>query len=402
MSPRRNVSWRTSILPAGAALLATALLASPSTANASTVGNVWSAVKSPNVTTGTFATNSLLGVAAVSDTNVWAAGFENKTGFDPGGDFPLIEHWNGTAWSVSLTGTEHGELTAISTDSATDAWAVGNLSSSGTPLAEHWTGSAWTRVSMPTPAGAISTQIEGVTALSATNAWAVGTFSDNELNLPLIEHWDGVSWSVTADVPRQVSDSNDLHAITAVSATDIWAVGEFDQGGASPQGQLLMHWNGTTWSLAHPATIQAGESNAFPVAVTAVSSTDVWAVGGVGVTGQDGSNSQQPFAMHWNGSTWTEVATPAPATISAAYAFTGAAALSANDVWAVGLNAGNAFIEHWDGSTWSPAGTPALGTRGSSLEGIAKSGPTSLWTVGDNRPTSGLISQSLTLHTTKG
>jgi len=402
MSSRRFVDRRKSLLPASTAIIATALLMVPSAAHAATAGNIWTVVKSPNVTTGTFASNDLESVAAVSDTDVWAVGFESKTGFDPTGAFPLIEHWNGTAWSVSLTGTQNAMLTSVSADAANDAWAVGNVVNSRTLLAEHWNGSAWQAVPMPMPTDAISARIEGVTALSANNAWAVGTFSNNDLNLPLIEHWDGTRWSVTPNVPRQVSVSNDLHAITAVSAGDIWAVGEFDQGGTSPESQLLMHWNGTSWSLAKPAVLNAGQSNALPVAATAVSSNDVWAAGGVRVTGPDGSTSQQPFAMHWNGTRWAQVATPAPATISAAFAFSGIAAVSQNDVWGVGTNAGRAFIEHWDGSSWSTAGIPTLGASGNSLSAIVRSGTNSMWAVGENNPTTGLITKTLTLHTTNG
>src|SRR5262249_35746913 len=158
------------------------------------------------------------------DTDVWAVGFDNKTGADDSGDFPLIEHWNGTTWSVSLAGTQHAMLTSVSADSANDAWAVGNGLNNQSLVAEHWNGTAWPWASMPMPAGALSARIEGITALSATNAWAAGTFSTDTLNLPLIEHWDGTSWSVAPNVPREVSESNDLHAITAVSANDIWAV----------------------------------------------------------------------------------------------------------------------------------------------------------------------------------
>jgi hypothetical protein len=402
MSPRRYVGSRKFIFAASAAVITAGLLASPSAADAATIGNVWSVVNSPNVTTGLFATNALLGVAAGSDTDVWAVGFENKTGFDPGGDRPLIEHWNGTSWSVSLVGTQNAELTSVSTDSANDAWAVGNVESNQTLLAEHWNGSVWNAVPMPMPTGAISARVEGVTALSPGNAWAVGTFTTNELTLSLIEHWDGTRWSAVPDVPRQVSVANELRAITAISANDIWAVGQFDQGGVSPQAQLLLHWDGAGWSLSRSAVIAAGESNASPVAVTAASSTDVWAVGGADVTGRDGVTSQRPFAIHWNGVQWTEAATPAPATPSAAFAFTAVAALSRNDVWAVGLNAGNAVIEHWNGSGWGTAATPVLGADGSSLQGLTRSGTTSLWAVGDNRPRSGLISQTLTLRTTNG
>jgi hypothetical protein len=389
------------VFPASGAVIASALLALPSAASAATPGSVWSIVNSPNVTTGQFSSNVLKSVAAGSSTNVWAAGFSNTTLADPRTDAPLIEHWDGTAWTVSPTAAANAELTSISTDSANDAWAVGNVVSNRTVLSEHWNGTAWTQVSVPLPAGAISARLEGVTALSATNAWAVGTYSDNELNLPLIEHWDGTRWSVTANVPRQVSESNDLHGITAISPTDIWAVGQFDQGGTSPKSQLLMHFDGVSWSLSHPAQIAPGESNAFPVAVTANSSTDVWAVGGTGVTNADGVTSQQPFSMHWDGTQWSEVATETPAQISSGFSFFSVAAMSQNDVWAVGGNAGNGIIEHWNGSRWTTAGTPALGVA-SLLGGVAKSGASTLWAVGEHSPTTGLVEKSLTMRTTKG
>jgi hypothetical protein len=146
-------------IPAITATIAAALLVMPATADAATPGSVWSTVKSPNVTTGTFAGNVLSSVTAVSDTDVWAAGSVSKTNGDPAGDRPLIEHWNGTAWSVSLTGTQNARFTSIGADSATDAWAVGDVESNSTLMAEHWNGSAWSAVPMPSPGNAINARI---------------------------------------------------------------------------------------------------------------------------------------------------------------------------------------------------------------------------------------------------
>lgn len=407
MFPRRYSVWRMSILPIATTIIAVLLLL-PSTADAATSSNIWTVVKSPNVTTGTFANNTLLSVAALSDNNVWAVGFESQTGTSPDGDHPLIEHWDGSSWSISLAGTQTADLKSVSAVSANDVWTVGSIlvdSETDAPLAEHWNGQAWSVVPMPTPTGSVSTSVNAVAAISATNAWAVGTFTKQILNaspvnVPLIEHWDGSTWSVTPNVPEEETDFTTLTGITAISANDVWAVGQFDGG---TQVNLEMHWDGISWSL-HSALINtgAGESGGVAAAVSAVSSTDVWAVGGVDVLSQDGVSSQQPFAIHWNGSQWTEVATPQPKIPSAAFAFTAVSALTQNDVWAVGVNAGNAFIEHWDGSRWSTAGTPTLGAGGSTLFGIAKSGATSLWAVGGNNPQSGLTTNTLTLHTTKG
>ncbi|MFI5913323.1 hypothetical protein [Dactylosporangium sp. NPDC051541] len=389
---------RRSILPAAAAIVAAAAIAAPSAANAAGAGTVWSVVQSPNVTSGTFAHNELVSVSALSDTDVWAAGFSN-TSTSGHNDRPLIEHWNGTTWTVTPAGTANIMLRGISADAANDAWAVGESFDGRALLAEHWNGTAWSGVALPVPADSLRASIQGVTALSPTNAWAVGWYSNNSLNLPLIEHWDGTAWSVVPNVPRQVSESNFLHAITAVSADDIWAVGEYFQGGSAT---LLLHWNGTAWSVVKPAQLGTGEGNAFPVAVSAVASDDVWATGRRTRTGDDGVTNAEPYAIHWNGTQWTEVATPLPATPSAAFDFTGVAAVSANDVWTVGIDGSGAFAEHWDGTAWTRAGLPALSTAGSALFGVATSGPSSLWAVGESNPKNGLSTQTLTLHTTRG
>ena len=63
----------------------------------------------------------LTGVVDLSPTNAWAVGEGSTSG--------LIEHWNGTAWSaVTLPDPDFSPSTedAISADSASDIWVVGS------------------------------------------------------------------------------------------------------------------------------------------------------------------------------------------------------------------------------------------------------------------------------------
>ena len=62
------------------------------------------------------------------------------------------------------------------------------------PLIEHWDGTSWSVVSSPnlTQGGFLS----AVTAISTNNVWAVG--EDDNLSVDLVEHWDGTSWSVVS------------------------------------------------------------------------------------------------------------------------------------------------------------------------------------------------------------
>jgi hypothetical protein len=119
--------------------------------------------------------------------------------------------------------------------------------------------------------------------------------------------------------------------------------------------------------------------------VSATSATDVWAVGTTGST-----VDRSTFAVHWNGSAWTQVATPSPGTRESV--LNGVAGTSSTDVWAVGyyrdLPYGNrvkhSLILHWNGSAWSQVPSPdfAAGNQVTVLSAVAVSSPTDAWAVG--------------------
>src|SRR6266567_3297398 len=87
---------------------------------------------------------------------------------------------------------------------------------------------AWTVVSSPNP-GSVN-DLNGVAAVSASDVWAVGEFINaSNVNQTLIEHWNGHKWSVVPS-PNVGTHNNELFGVTAVSATDVWAVGFFNAG----------------------------------------------------------------------------------------------------------------------------------------------------------------------------
>ncbi len=128
--------------------------------------------------------NQLSGVYARSANDVWAVG-EYSSSSTPLAT--LILHWNGTKWAQVPSpnpGAPGNELNAVSADSATDAWAVGTILASGgvtDTLILHWNGTSWSQVSSPTPANSYL-NLAGVSAISASDAWAVGTYYNNTAN----------------------------------------------------------------------------------------------------------------------------------------------------------------------------------------------------------------------------
>src|SRR6266704_612243 len=181
---------------------------------------------------------------------------------------------------------------------------------------------AWSVVPSPSPGPSVN-DLNGVASVSANDVWAVGDFINaSGSKQTLIEHWDGTSWSVVASPNPSVS-MNVLQAVTAIATNDGWAVGWFDNAQNIPR-TLTLHWNGTNWSVVTSAT--SGTGSNFLFGVTAVSSSDVWAVGEF--------NNTSTLTEHWNGHTWRVVSSPNGGTRD--NVLNGVTAVSATDVWAVG------------------------------------------------------------------
>jgi len=103
----------------------------------SSSSGTWSVVPSPNGNG--IGGSALRAVAAVSASNVWAVG-----GGQVNASKILIEHWNGSLWSVvpspSLL-TLNNELFSVAAVSATDVWTVGTSNTFGQTLIAQWDGS---------------------------------------------------------------------------------------------------------------------------------------------------------------------------------------------------------------------------------------------------------------------
>jgi hypothetical protein len=237
--------------------------------------------------------------------------------------------------------------------SSTNAWAVGDIGTgpgdvaADSPLIEHWDGTSWSAqpFAVPTSGG----QFADVAATSAGNAWAVGhtgDTNDDTGQTTMIEHWNGSAWSGVSS-PNQTGKGNLLSGVTAISADDVWAVGHTltNSGLYEP---LVLNWNGSTWSLVTVPNPH-GDTNLW--SVSAAGAHDVWATGYTGECGHGGSRCST-VAMHRHGSSWTVTSTLNPSS-SFLNALLGVTVIGSDDVWAVGSNDwASTLIEHWDGSPW--------------------------------------------------
>jgi hypothetical protein len=345
----------------------------PSPAQAATT---WTVLSTPN--RGTIA-NELYGAAALSSTSAWAVGSWYDTNL--AAPRTMTQRWNGTSWSVvaSPNATNfYNELRDVDATSASNAWAVGYANGTSgvngaptTTLAMRWNGTAWSLVATPNP-GIQTRELYGVKAFSTTDVWAVGWYYDTGFaGEALAVHWNGTAFTQVA-TPNPGTGGNAFTGIAGSAANDVWAVGYYrntgDRGGLTHP--LAVHYNGSTWTeVAMPETT----AGAYLRGVTAVSANDVWAVGSK-------NGYSMPVAYHWNGTAWSEVPTAALSGGGGNNFFYGVAGAAANQVWAVGYQSTGSgaqpLVQRWNGTAFVNETLPALSIGGILYSAAASTGPT--------------------------
>ncbi|MEV7095312.1 hypothetical protein AB0M80_20970 [Amycolatopsis sp. NPDC051045] len=233
---------------------------------------------------------NLVAMTAPSAHDVWAAGFgirQEVVDGRPAITFaPQVQHWNGTKWSAvptpPLGADVVGRFQAIAAAGGR-VWAVGDAweqrGGRHRSLIEQGNGLTWSRVPADDVADADQT-LFGVTAVSATDAWAVGSAAYADHTDPVAQHWDGVRWT-RVPLPAGLGDAA-LSAVAADGPGAVWAVG-FAAGDSGLAEPLLLRWDGIAWSrVALPATTDRGLARLNAVTV---SHGQVWAVGSSTVGG---------------------------------------------------------------------------------------------------------------------
>ena len=259
-------------------------------------GASWSIVRSPNSGK---RTNILNAVVALSGSNAWAVGSaDSGNALD---QITFIQNWDGARWSVVPSpspGTAGiNRLYGVAANAANDVWAVGSHQRSSSPLEtliEHWDGTRWSVIPSANVPGT-NNELFGVVALGPNNVWAVG-YSGSVEFATLVEHWDGSTWRVVPSADPPVS-SNILRAISGTGPSDIWAVGISKNLLTFMTDELTEHWDGNAWGLRFGA---GGVPSAL-YGVATVTPDDAWQVGDAGGSGLIG---------RWNGTSWSVF--PAP------------------------------------------------------------------------------------------
>ena len=270
---------------------------------------------------------------------------------------------SGDPWSVCTSGLnvsgspqqpapDGALLYAVSAPTATDAWAVGERDEIGLtiPLVEHWDGNSWSATSIDLSAlegqPVIYARLDAVVAFSPTDAWAGGTeeLADTTYTTVLL-HWNGSDWAVRG-LPHPLGATG-IVALGGTGGGDLW-VGETTPG----DGSLLMHSNGSIWGWQN--SIVSIET-LYTVAPNLVE------VGG-SYGDQGGIEETSPGAYL---SLTTDPGTPDIMDLSGT---------GPDDLWAVGAPeqaGGTSELEHYNGSEWANI-APSTGGAVVTSDGVDK------------------------------
>ena len=133
---------------------------------------------------------------------------------------------------------------------------VGALGAASAPGA---IASGWSLQHSPVPPGGTNIYLFGVACPSERVCTAVGYYYNGTKDVTLAERWNGTKWSVQHTPNPAGATSSELDGISCASGSACIAVGDYGNGTA--QVTLAERWNGTKWSIQSPPTPLAARAS---------------------------------------------------------------------------------------------------------------------------------------------
>jgi hypothetical protein len=206
-------------------------------------------------------TNNLTDGACLSVTSCWASGNSGT----------ILHTSDGSTWSAQTSNTA-SNLNGIALVDSSHAWAVG-----ATGTIDFYNGTSWA-----TQTSGTTNNLNGVSCLDSTHCWAVG-------NAGTIDFYNGTSWATQTS-----GTTNNLNGVSCLDSSHCWAVGA---------SGTIDFYNGTTWATQASGSTQALQG------VTFIDSSHGWASGGAGTV------------LFFNGTSWSAQTADAIANNCVAVAF---------------------------------------------------------------------------------
>jgi hypothetical protein len=236
----------------------------------------------------------------------------------------------------------------------------------------------------------VESEVAGVAALGSGDAWEAGTEcgSPCDTSTLLVGHWNGKTWGLIRPPAKFVNNAVNASAsaVAPVSGSAAWV---FADENVVVNHSFALLRSGSSWA---PVT-ELATGTSITTAVAA-GEKDAWAFG-------ENVGSFSPYAVHYNGKTWSAV----PFSVLA----TAASATSASNIWVIGNTPAvprsrlRLTIEQYTGKAWHKATLPKITLpAGEVLDGSAidDAGPRDVWAtaVPVSQTTGGTEPGIVTLH----
>jgi hypothetical protein len=173
---------------------------------------------------------SYYSVSGDAPTDVWAVGSVSSSSPQGFVNRPIADRWDGTHWIASRLPADLGILLSVKVNSSTDVWAAGqdDINGRSRALIEHWNGSSWSIVRNP-----VQSSYSFLTSISGTgpnDMWVSGIRTPTpSLYHPITEHWNGSRWNEVD--PNQPTIASSI-AILDLGHQIVFLVGTVYGGGA--------------------------------------------------------------------------------------------------------------------------------------------------------------------------
>ncbi len=405
-------------------------------------GTKWTVQSTTNPNAGTNALSQVSCTAAGACTAVGNGQPELTT---TEGQNSLAERWNGSEWKTQTTpnlATSESRLEEVSCASASMCLAIGNDALRGKAPVERWNGSTWTLQANlkstggigypadvscptttwcmlagspgvlegggartwlfketagewswnletpPTPAGGSKAILRAISCPSTSACTAVGYYylESEKTYKPLVERWNGTTWSVQSAPSGPGGDPNAMLSVSCPSASSCTTVGK--AGSAT----FAERWDGTAWTALTPLSPGTLENTLEDVSCP--TSSSCVAAGTFKETGK--GQFTKPLTERWNGSEWSLLTTPSPSEAKSDVRLNSVSCASSTCT-AVGqyvtepaTGEEKTLAEYWDGAKWVIQTSPNSAQKVNALSGVSCSSSIACTAVGLTQPQSAL------------
>jgi hypothetical protein len=163
----------------------------------------------------------------------------------------------------------------------------------------------WTTRTVPLPAGYTEAKLRAVDCPLSSNCVAVGSYGSEQL--PLVEQWNGSTWSVKSvplpNAPYPLGSKASLNGVSCTGTSSCTVVGTYTDNLAHER-PFAYRWNGTTWSLMTMAELPTEGFNVTESGLNGVSCVSTTCVA-VGTYHVGPGGVKQAWSASYNGTTWT-------------------------------------------------------------------------------------------------